>query len=134
MAGRAAGGSNVSALMRNVLAILIFANGFNAAVETSDGFVERSFANTDEGVELFLQWAEPLVLKVGAKVKFCTVSPDGDEGKIEDWLLKNNTGPASISPHAYREYAAKNSAPPESAITVAKACYAVFPFIKNTKP
>ena len=117
--------------MRNVLAILILANGFNAAVETSDGFVERSFPNTDKGVEQFLQWAEPLVLKAGAQIKFCTVSPDGDEGTIVDWLLKNNAGPASVSPYAYREYAVKNSAPQESAVTAARACYAVFPFIKK---
>jgi hypothetical protein len=118
--------------VRNVLAILIIANSFSAAVETSQGFIERSFANTAEGVEQFVQWAEPLVLKEGAQIKFCTVSLDDDEGKIMDWLLENNTGPASVSTHAYREYAAKNSAPLDSAITAARACYAVFPFIKKT--
>jgi len=55
--------------MTNVLAILIATSGFSAAVETSNGFVERSFENTAAGAEQFWEFAEPLIRAEGKRSK-----------------------------------------------------------------
>ncbi len=119
--------------MTNVLAILIAASGFSAAVETSNGFVERSFENTPAGAEKFWEFAEPLIRAEGKKVKVCTVTLADDGGAIMKWLLDEDFGPASISRHAFHEFASRQSQPPESAAVAAKACLATLPFIRRAQ-
>lgn len=119
--------------MTNVLAILIATSGFSAAVETSNGFVERSFENTAAGAEKFWEFAEPLIRAEGKKVKVCTVTLPDDGGAIMNWLLEEDFGPASISRHAFREFSSKHSEPSESAAVAAKACLAIFPFIRRAQ-
>jgi len=119
--------------MTNILAILIAASGFSAAIETSSGFVEHSFENTPSGVEQFWKIAEPLIRSEGKKVKVCTVTLADDGGAIMKWLLEEDFGPASLSSHAFIEYATKNGVPQESAAVAAKACLARFPFIRRAQ-
>ncbi|MDN3546692.1 hypothetical protein QWZ02_19760 [Kinneretia asaccharophila] len=119
--------------MTNVLAILIATSGFSAAVETSNGFVERSFENTAAGAEQFWEFAEPLIRAEGKKVKVCTVTLAEDGGAIMNWLLDEDFGPASISRYAFREFVSKHGQPAESAAVAAKACLAILPFIRRAQ-
>jgi hypothetical protein len=115
--------------MTNVLAILILSSGFSVAVEAEGGFVERAFPNTAEGVEQFLNFSEPLIVKEGKNIKVCTVTLAEDPGPVMRWLLENNMGPALLSPAAYLAYAQNAGAALESPAAVARACLAAFPFI-----
>ena len=119
--------------MTNVLAILILTTGFSVAVETKDGFVERSFVNTPEGVEQFLDFSDPLIAREGKTVKVCTVTLAEDGGAVMHWLLANNIGPAMMSSVAHRSYAEKNAVAQESAVTAAHACLATFPFMRKAQ-
>lgn len=119
--------------MTNVLAILVAASGFSAAIETSSGFVEQSFENTPAGVEQFWKVAEPLIRSEGKKVKVCTVTLSDDGGAITEWLLEEDFGPASLSRHAFLEYTTKNGKSPASAAVAAEACLATFPFIRRAR-
>ncbi|CAN7448962.1 hypothetical protein [Rhizobacter sp. LjRoot28] len=113
--------------MTNVLALLIVASGFSAAVETKSGFVERTFSNTAAGVEEFLDFAEPLAEAAGQPIKVCTVTLTEDGGAVMDWLLEESMGPASLSTQAYLKYAKKHNESADSPTTVAKACLALLP-------
>jgi hypothetical protein len=119
--------------MTNILAILILSSGFSVAVEADGGFLERSFPNTPEGVEQFLAFSEPLIVKEGKKVKICTVTLAEDPGPVMQWLLENNMGPALLSQVVYREYVQKAGATLESPSTAAKACLAALPFIRKAQ-
>lgn len=70
--------------MTNVLAILILATSFSVAVETKDGFVEHSFANTPGGVEQFLDFSDPLIAREGKTFKVCTVTLADDWGRSDE--------------------------------------------------
>lgn len=108
--------------MTNVLAILILSTGFAASVETPDGFVERKFPNTRQGVEEFLSFSEPLVKE--RKFKICTVTLSEDPGEVMSWLLDAGTGSAFLSVPVYRNYVASTNSNQNSATSVAKACLA----------
>lgn len=97
-----------------------------SSVEVTDKDV-----NTDAGVEQFLDWAEPLVMKAGKDIKVCTVTLADDPGAVMSWMLENDMQPALLSPIVYREQAAKTGAALESATTAAHACLAAFPFIRK---
>ena len=95
--------------------------------------MERSFPNTLEGVEQFLDFSEPLIVKEGKKVKVCTVILAADPGPVMQWLLENDTGPALLSNVVYLEYVKKAGAALDSPATAARACLAAFPFIRKAQ-
>ena len=117
--------------MVNVLAVIILSSGFQAAVETREGFVERAFANTPAGVEQFLDWSEPLIMREGKNIKVCTASLNDDPGSVMAWLMEKEMGPALLSPSSYREHIAATGLQLESAASTAKACLAKFPFLRK---
>jgi len=117
--------------MTNILAVLILSSTFSVAVETNEGYVEKSFQNTVQGAEEFWIFAEPLIVAAGKKVKICTVSVAEDPGPIMAWLLDEDFGPALLSRARFEEYAAKNQSSQQSAVTAAQACLAAFPFIRR---
>ena len=117
--------------MTNVLAVLILSTGFSVALETKNGYVEKSFPNSPAGAEQFWEFAEPILRGEGKKIKVCTASLVSDSGAIMEWLLEEEFQPALLSEQAYREYADSNSLSAESPVTVAKACLARFPFIRR---
>jgi hypothetical protein len=117
--------------MVNVLSVLILSSGFLAAVETSDGFVEKSFVNSPAGVEAFLDWTEPLVMREKKDIKICTVTLGDDSGSVMAWLMENDMRPALLSPTVYREHVAASGLKLESATSAARACLAKFPFLRK---
>jgi hypothetical protein len=119
--------------MTNVLAILILSSGFSVAVEAEGGFVERTFPNTAQGVEQFLYFSEPLIVKEGKNVKVCTITLAEDSGPVMQWLLENNMGPALLSRAVYLQYVRSTGAALESPASAAKACLATFPFIRKAQ-
>ena len=118
-------------IVTTILAILIVASGFSAAVETKDGFVENYFLNTPQGVDGFLDWSEPIILNEGNNIKICTVTLADDPGPVMEWLLSNDMKPAMLSPAVYRDYVSNAGESLESGATAAKACLAAFPFIRK---
>jgi hypothetical protein len=118
--------------MQQIIAILVAANNFHVAIETSIGFEEASFPNTGDGVEKFSEYAAPIVKREATKYKFCLVSlEEGGYGEIGQELMANGHGPASLSAAAYSSYLAKNPNERSSATTAAKACLDAFPFLRK---
>jgi hypothetical protein len=114
--------------MTKILAILILSSGFNVAVETKDGFVERSFQNSREGVSDFLTFAEPFVKS--ENLKFCAVSTVDDSGAVMRWIAESGLRVGFLTYPTYQAYTEEVKSDPTSAVTVANACVARYVIIK----
>lgn len=114
--------------MTKILAILILSSGFNVAVETKDGFVERSFQNTREGVSDFLTFAEPY--GKSENLKFCAVSTIDDSGAVMQWVAESGLRVGFLTYPTYLEYTKDAKSDPNSAATVANACVSRYVIIK----
>jgi hypothetical protein len=114
--------------MTKILAILILSSSFNVAVETKDGFVERSFQNSREGVGDFLTFASPFVKS--EDFKFCAVSTVEDSGAVMRWMVESGIRIGFLTYPTYQAYAEQTKSAPESASTVASACVARYVIIR----
>jgi hypothetical protein len=114
--------------MIKILAILILSSSFNVAVETKDGFVERSFQNSRKGVSDFLTFAGPFVKS--QNLRFCAVSTVDDSGAIMQWIAESGLRVGFLTYPAYQAYGKEAKSDPASAATVANACVAQYVIIK----
>ncbi|WP_072787823.1 hypothetical protein [Duganella sacchari] len=108
--------------MAKILAILILPSGFNVAVEAKDGFIERSFQNSREGVSDFLAFAGPFLKS--ENLKFCAVSTVNESGAVMQWLTESGPQVGFLTYPTYKAYAEEAKSDPMSAATVAKCCVA----------
>ena len=115
-------------IMTKILVILILSSGFNVAVETKDGFVERSFQNSRGGVSEFLAFAGPFVRT--EDFKFCAVSAVDDSGPVMQWITESGIRCGFLTYPAYQAYTEESKANPISATTAANACVARYVITK----
>lgn len=114
--------------MTKIIAILIFSSGFNVAVETKDGFVERSFQNSRAGVSDFLNFTSPFVKS--ENFKFCSVSTVENSGTVMQWMIESGLPVGFLTYPTYQAYVEETKSNLESATTVANACVARYVIIR----
>jgi hypothetical protein len=120
--------------MNKIIAILVASGQFHVAVETSAGYEEASFPNTEKGVEAFSSFAAPILKRETSPYRFCLTSAESDGyGEIDHQLMLNGYGPSSLTTASFKEYLAKNPGAPLSGRTAAKACLSAFPFLRTLR-
>ena len=122
--------------MLKLIAILVLASQLSVAVETDNGWEERSFPNTAEGAAQLIDFSEKAVGNPpnGVRVTVGWLNDADNDEHIIELLARSEIKHGLTSPDDVRKAAAANNIAETSAMAVAHADIARFGFIYRRKP
>jgi hypothetical protein len=122
--------------MLKIIAILVFSGSLNVAVETDAGWAEKSFANTAQGAEDLVGFAEEAVGDApdGVRVVLGSLNDADNLEHIVNLFLAIELQHSFVAPPEVRAAGSKHQLPPQSAVAVVKADEEKFGAFYRTKP
>jgi hypothetical protein len=123
-------------IVLKLIAILVLSSQLSVAVETDNGWAERSFPNTAAGADQLINFAEQSVGNApdGVRVTLGWLNDDDNDTHIVEHLSSLGIKHGLTSPDDVRKAAAANNVPETSAMAVAHADIARFGFLYRKKP
>jgi len=118
-----------------LIAILVLSSTLSVAVETDEGYVEKSFPNTPAGVQQLIAFAEKTVGEPegGVRVVVGRVDNEANDRHIARALADLGIKQGLALPEEVRASVADNRLPGPSAIAVALADEKKFGFLYRKK-
>lgn len=109
--------------MLKIIALLVLSGSLNVAVETDSGWAEKSFANTAQGAEDLVGFAEEAVGDApdGVRVVLGSLNETDNREHIVILFSALELQHGFVAPPEVKAAGSKYQLPPQSAVAVAKA-------------
>lgn len=122
--------------MLKLIAILVLSSHLSVAVETDNGWTERSFPNTAAGAEQLVEFAEASLGDPPSPVRVTVgwLGDDVNDDHIIDFLAEAGIKHGLTFPEDVKCAAIANNVPKTSALAVAHADLKRFGSIYRSKP
>jgi hypothetical protein len=121
--------------MLKLIAILVLSTNLNVAVETDNGWAEKTFQNSEEGAEQLVSFANQTVgyPPDGVRIVVGSINDKYYDEHIMNVLAKYGIKCALVAPRDVKAAALKDGIPESSPVAVAHADIARFGFIYRRK-